>query len=114
MRNRPLLLLGCLVVLMMISSQPVSAQVLGEANFRGSGSINPQAVSPTRALADIYPDLAFRAGEKVAEYGGTVAGICVGVILFLVCFYFKCKQDMAAQGREREARERHLSRIITA
>ena len=50
MHNLPLLLLDCLVVLMIIGSQSVSAQVLGAVYFRGSGSINSQAISPTRAL----------------------------------------------------------------
>ena len=53
MHNLPLLLLDCLVVLMImiIGPQSVSAQALGAVYFRGSGSINPQAISPTRALS---------------------------------------------------------------
>ena len=53
MLNLQFLLFDCLVVLMMIGPQSVSAQVLGAVYFRGSGSgsINPQAVSPMRALS---------------------------------------------------------------
>ena len=51
MNNLQFLILDCLVVLMMIGPQSVSAQALGAVYFRGSGSMNPQAISPTRALS---------------------------------------------------------------
>ena len=64
--------------------------------FRGSGSINPQAISPTRALNEL--ELAYRAGEAVTEFGGITAGICVGVIFMVVVLYFKI-EECKAQDR---------------
>ena len=93
MHNLPLLLLDCLVALMMIGPQSVSAEVLGAVYFRGPGSINPQAISPTRALNEI--ELAYRAGEFTAEAFGITAGIVVGVFLVLVWLYFKCQECKA-------------------
>ena len=112
MHNLTLLLLDCLVVLMMIGPQSVSAQVLGAVYFRGSGSgsINPQAISPTRTLLEVI--LPIDVGETVAEHDGKVAGICIGVALFVVLAYWKyaptCDSHQAAEATKEQ------SRIVTA
>ena len=90
MHNLPLLLLDCLVVLMMIGSQSVSAQALGAVYSRGSGSINPQAIPPNRALNIVTTPI--KVGEDVAGYYGTVAGIVAGCVVFVVICCIKCRK----------------------
>ena len=90
MHNLPLLLLDCLVVLMMIGSQSVSAQALGAVYSRGSGSINPQAISPNRALNIVTTPISV--GEDVAGYYGTVAGIVAGCVVFVVICCIQCRK----------------------
>ena len=84
MHNLPLLLLDCLVVLMMIGPQSVSAEVLGAVYFRGSGSINPQAISPTRALS--LATSVVKVSGEVANYFGIGFGILAFVILCVLYY----------------------------
>ena len=110
MHNLPLLLLDCLVVLMMIGPQSVSAQALGAVYFRGSGSINPQAISPNRVL---LIDLAFRAGEWVVEYEGITALIVILAVLVCGVCMFQTRESWLAPIRAVEAARRERNSVVT-
>ena len=110
MLNLQFLLLNCLVVLMIIGSQFVSAQAPGAVYFRGSGSNNPQAIFRNRALIAI--DIAFKAGETVAQYDGTAAGVCVAAVLICGICMYKIRKKCLAEQAEEALKERN--RVATA
>ena len=113
MHNLQFLLLDCLVVLMIIGPQSVSAQAMGAVYFRGSGSIDSQAISPNRVL---LIDLAFRAGEAVVEYRGITALIVIlAVIVCGFCIYqiLLARESWLAPIRAVEAARRERNSVVT-